>query len=361
MTAEKNMFRSLARSNYFYALSKSRSIYLFSQGSGVYGALGQGNSLADSATFQEVPLVSYCAKQNAMVENVPVKVSAGWGHSAAITDQGKLFIFGRPYDFSNLMQLNRLSKVSKSFTRFVARSTNSALFGNVTGYYPTPSEVASMDNVTDVCCSAGLTLFISNGNVYGFGLNKYRQCGVESGKNMHIYEPAHISTIPGKCKAVAAGLQHGLALTEEGTIYAWGKAHHGQLGIGPVKVEEFGSLPVRVVLGAETRLATQICAGFGHSAALAEDGAIYVWGKNMSDQYRESSRGGKSVCETCDYCSFIIVRVDLKIAEDQLKPRRIELPDGRKAVNIVSRYALSLLICSSWFSSHIFFPVIFMS
>lgn len=33
--------------------------------------------------------------------------------------------------------------------------------------------------------------------------------------------------------AVAAGMQHSLALSEDGRVFAWGAGHYGALGLGP--------------------------------------------------------------------------------------------------------------------------------
>jgi alpha-tubulin suppressor-like RCC1 family protein len=35
--------------------------------------------------------------------------------------------------------------------------------------------------------------------------------------------------------AVAAGMQHSLALSEDGRVFAWGAGHYGALGLGPSK------------------------------------------------------------------------------------------------------------------------------
>ena len=35
-----------------------------------------------------------------------------------------------------------------------------------------------------------------------------------------------------KIAAVAAGMQHSLALSEDGRVFAWGAGHYGALGLG---------------------------------------------------------------------------------------------------------------------------------
>jgi alpha-tubulin suppressor-like RCC1 family protein len=283
---------------------------ILSKGNGVYGALGQGDSLRDSNSFKEI------------FNRGITMFSAGWGHSAAVTETGKLLVFGRPYDFSNLMHLNRLSKVSKTFAQFVSRSTNSRLFGSVMGYYPSPFEFEGIENVQSVSCSAGLTLArTGSGDLHAFGLNRWRQCGVpfENDDMMHVYEPTRILGLP-PCVDSDTGLQHCIALTNEGYIYTWGKANRGQLGRG--YIDEMFALSGRVVLkdsnAVESPLvASHVCCGFSHSAAIGMDGAIYIWGKGFS--------------------TIPKVGTITRLYEDQLYPRRIDLPNGRRAVSIMSR------------------------
>ena len=37
------------------------------------------------------------------------------------------------------------------------------------------------------------------------------------------------------------------------------------------------------------RGAVSVCAGFGHSVAVGADGAVYVWGKGMSDSVKRDT------------------------------------------------------------------------
>lgn len=41
-----------------------------------------------------------------------------------------------------------------------------------------------------------------------------------------------------RIKAVAAGNQHSLALSEDGRVYSWGHGHYGALGLGPSEIRQ---------------------------------------------------------------------------------------------------------------------------
>jgi hypothetical protein len=86
--------------------------YLHTQGCGVFGALGHGDDLLDSPSFRRLKLSG-----NAQC-SIGVKcVSAGWGHSAIVTQNGQLVIFGRPYDDVTIKAINRIKSISPSLAR----------------------------------------------------------------------------------------------------------------------------------------------------------------------------------------------------------------------------------------------------
>jgi alpha-tubulin suppressor-like RCC1 family protein len=90
---------------------------------------------------------------------------------------------------------------------------------------------------------------------------------------------------------VSSGDDHSLALTRDGTVYAWGSGTEGQLGIGPMPVIQFRTrtpapmrfmpMPVQVPDLGDVRA---IAAGGTHSLALLKDGTVRAWGYNRTGQ-----------------------------------------------------------------------------
>lgn len=68
---------------------------------------------------------------------------------------------------------------------------------------------------------------------------------------------------------------HTLALTSDGTLYAWGYGQSGRLGDGTTITK---SSPVTVIGGITDW--KQISVGTFHSLALRNDGSLYAWGSN---------------------------------------------------------------------------------
>jgi len=87
------------------------------------------------------------------------------------------------------------------------------------------------------------------------------------------------SLLPGSAMAVtkwvdvAGGVQHGIAVKEDGTLWAWGRNYVGQHGNGTL-VET--KSPVRIGVGTTW---SQVDAAWKNSAALQSNGSAYVWGE----------------------------------------------------------------------------------
>lgn len=296
---------------------KSGAGTLLTQGRGVFGSLGQGTKLLDSPVYK--PTVAFDANNESCdgQRNVAL-AAAGWGHSAVLNTDGQLYVFGRPYDFSIIMRIDKIYKFSKWMARYISASSNSMFFGNTVGYFPSPTRIETDEKIVDLTCSAGLTVFLTeSGDIYSFGLNRWGQCGVASEENAHLLQPTKVAGVP-SCTKIDSGLQHCIALTTDGEVYTWGKANKGQLGtVADLKELPLTALPAVVPLevplvshkggkqqgrsrsdNSPTNVkATSISAGFAHSAALTSDGHVYVWGKGMATEYKDKNFvAGTIVC-----------------------------------------------------------------
>ena len=75
--------------------------------------------------------------------------------------------------------------------------------------------------------------------------------------------------------AVAAGVWHTLALSSDGTVWAWGSG--GLLGTGTY-ASQTTLVPVTALEGV-----TAIAVGVARSLALRDDGTVWAWGTNLGD------------------------------------------------------------------------------
>jgi len=116
----------------------------------------------------------------------------------------------------------------------------------------------------------------SAGELYACGGNRYGELGDGGTQTRLTWEPVRL--LAGTFVAdVQAGIDHVLALTARGEVYAWGRNHRGQVGSGPT---EHQLTPARVIESGAASLA----AGRGTSAAVTTDGQLLTWGRSGSGQ-----------------------------------------------------------------------------
>ena len=129
-------------------------------------------------------------------------------------------------------------------------------------------------NVTAISAGAFHTLAVINGAVFGCGLNRSGQLGNNSVVNSAVpvaaAAPANANIV-----AVSAGWDHSLALTNAGTVLAWGQNTWGQLGDGTL-VNKTSPVPVAFPVG--TPAMTAIAAGAYFSLSLDNTGQVWAWG-----------------------------------------------------------------------------------
>ena len=80
-----------------------------------------------------------------------------------------------------------------------------------------------------------------------------------------------------RIREVSIGTQHMLVLSDSGELYVWGRGNRGQLGLGGLKDRE---KPCLLEGEFKTRKIKHARAGEDISAAITENGELYLWGRN---------------------------------------------------------------------------------
>jgi alpha-tubulin suppressor-like RCC1 family protein len=131
-------------------------------------------------------------------------------------------------------------------------------------------------------CNHGLAL-TRDGSVWAWGDNYYGQLG--NGANVKRSLPVKVKLA--NVKAISAGCDHNLALKENGTVWAWGDNYYGQLGNG--SSEDSSNVPVKVISLGTT--ANAVAAGKNFSLALMSNGKVKSWGYNAEGQLGDGTSG----------------------------------------------------------------------
>ena len=181
------------------------------------------------------------------------RLSCGQGTTAAITDDGRLFLWGG----GGNGRLGRGSLANSAVPREVGASyTGDGL------------------RVKAVCSGASHSLVLTQrGAVMAFGNGSAGKLGTQ--KTADALKPTEV--LAGiSVKAFSAGYNHSLALSTEGTVYVFGSSEHGQLGTGSSQEQVVPTELSHELLAG--RRCAHVSAGGSHSLIATEDGKVYQMG-----------------------------------------------------------------------------------
>ena len=145
-----------------------------------------------------------------------------------------------------------------------------------------PVPVPTLANITTVSAGAFHSFALrGDGTVWAWGANEYGQLGDGTTTQQRMV-PVRVLGLDG-VTAIAGGSFHGLALRNNGTVWAWGDNNYGQLGDGTTTPR---ASPTQVS-GLSNIVA--IAAGASHSLALDASGTLWAWGDNAFGQLGDGS------------------------------------------------------------------------
>ncbi|XP_027854958.1 X-linked retinitis pigmentosa GTPase regulator-like [Xiphophorus couchianus] len=185
--------------------------------------------------------------------DVPERIACGDEHSALVTGNGKLFMFGS----NNWGQLGLGSKQ--------------------TVQKPTCVKALKGEKVRLVACGRNHTLISTEqGHVFACGGNGEGQLGLGDCEERTAFQRIGFFQAHGPIKMLAAGSNTSAALTEGGKLFMWGENSEGQIGLGK---RSQATRPLEVSVG---RPVSWVSCGYYHSALVTADGALFTFGERDS-------------------------------------------------------------------------------
>ncbi|MCT8156883.1 RCC1 domain-containing protein [Bifidobacterium polysaccharolyticum] len=206
-----------------------------------------------------------------------VQISAGYTNSAAISPDGRVYTWGNENNTYNEYSTPKLAPT-------LAKDPN----GSSQGLH-----------AVQVSVNRGFVIALgADGSVYTWGYNNYGQLGngTATGTTNATYaaDPARVPDPKDTSKAfkatqISAGGYHVLAISQDGTAWAWGYNGWGQLGDGTTT-----SRPTPKQVGNPTDSSqpfqvAQISAGWTHSFAIDRSGTAWAWGCNSDGQLGDNT------------------------------------------------------------------------
>ncbi|MDB6155312.1 MAG: Repeat family protein, partial [Chthoniobacteraceae bacterium] len=219
--------------------------------------LGWGNNAAGQLALgykePKIPAVAYAPLLNGITA-----LSMGSTHAIALQDDGTVLAWG-----SNARgQMGR---------------------GTTDAEQLLPIRVEQLTDIVAVAAGDTHNLALdASGRVWTWGDNTYGQLGngsVGGLSNLPVLIPGLANVV-----AIASGAKHSLALTMDGSVYAWGVNADGQLGTGSINTESKPALVAWQGASSGMPRMTRIAAGAEHSMALGSDGSLWLWGSNIYGQ-----------------------------------------------------------------------------
>lgn len=219
---------------------------VFSWGSGKYGRLGHGH-MRDRFS----PLMIGAPLRGLQV----IQIACHENHSAALTDVGQLFTWGRagPYLGYEVVDNKQMR--------------------------PRPVDALAQIRVVAVSCGRTHTLACTDTErVYSFGENRFGELGLGDCEPKTV--PTEIPSLTGALK-IACGGHHSACIDRSYTLLMWGWGERGQLGQGN---QESLYAPAPVKSFPKEIQVTEISCGDAHNCALMSNGTAYSWGDNTATQ-----------------------------------------------------------------------------
>ncbi|WP_258903215.1 laminin B domain-containing protein [Actinokineospora sp. UTMC 2448] len=321
-------------------------------GAGMAWGGNNRGQLGDGTTVDRRTPVAVKTSGGHALTNVTA-MAAGARHSLALTSDGKLFAWGDnesgqlgdgtrevrrtpvPVKTADGQPLTEVRAISTGADHSLALMRNGTVLAwgrNDCGQlgigttqrsnHPVQVKISEDQYLTDVRALAGSgwrhsVALLRNGTVMTWGLNVQGQLGEDPAITGWCRAfAAEVRNLPA-ARAVATGVNHVLALLEDGQILAWGSNRLGQLGCG--KGVEQSHVPVRVKLNAgEKAKAVGDACGY-HSVVILENGKVMAWGYNGNGQLGDGS------------------------ALDRYEPVEVKTISGPRAVIAGYRHTIALL------------------
>eukprot|EP01117_Protostelium_nocturnum_P012327 TRINITY_DN4539_c0_g1_i2.p1 TRINITY_DN4539_c0_g1~~TRINITY_DN4539_c0_g1_i2.p1 ORF type:complete len:1197 (-),score=467.66 TRINITY_DN4539_c0_g1_i2:41-3631(-) len=314
LNGTRPLFVQVGEFHSFVIANEGRDVYGW--GKGNKGQLGRGDT-----NDQSIPrLVS------GLRDRRIIKLSCGVEHSLAISSDGFLYSFGSnskgqlgtgsSNQFSCIPEVIKgkwgdqriiniacgnviSSAITEEGELYEWGDVSSGLLGNGSEPYDFYNPVKSVHftGVPMSSISFGINHWIAltrEGFVYAFGDNKLGQLGITS--TNRVMDQAELVTALKGVVQIATGHHHSVALCENGELYCFGDNSEGQLGMGDKKTR-FVPTKVRFPPSFLCDNLVSVCAGSQHTICLTKSGRTFGWGNNHKHQISAGLK--RDITEPC--------------------------------------------------------------
>lgn len=247
-----------------HAIAITPAGLVYTWGVGFYGCLGHG----DESSVAIPKLVDKLRDERI------VSASGGAFHTLAVTDDGRLFVWGRDH-------CGQLGQKPMEMPNYAMGGKGTKLV-HLNQKVPVELKIPSSCKMVSACDDHSLVL-LDNHNVLSFGANDHGQLGREMVSNDIVHfliNPTHFQNSSSEVEKVVfieAGWHHSAAITESGLLFTWGEGRHGQLGLGHTRGSRVPFLVNKFPNGKSPTFATVSC-GDSFTVAMTTTGELWAFG-----------------------------------------------------------------------------------
>lgn len=284
-------FTSVADGNTFVLALKSDGT-VWGWGSNSSGQLGDGTTTQRSTPVQTTGLTGVMAIGAGSFYSVALKSDGTiwvWGQCGGLGSTVSI-VRTTPVQLTGIADVTAIAaggghilmRKSDKTVWGVGVNANGQLGDGTTTLRPFPVQVPSLSNVSRITAGEEFSMIVKeDGTVWAWGINRNGQLGPGGGStNFDPHpNPVQVTGLPGGMAGVAGGQDFALGLAGDGTVWGWGNDSVWQTGQGtgvsdnptPKQIPNFNGVAA-------------LAAGVNHSVALKTDGSVWTWGGNGEGQ-----------------------------------------------------------------------------
>lgn len=238
--SDKKIVKVYSGHDYCAVLSVHGEVYTW--GEGAEGALGHGEN---ATTF-------FPRKVSTLRKKFITTVACSQGYTLFVSSRGSIYVCGS----------NRHHRLGFDCEDSINQ----------------PAEILELKNTVVVSAACGLyhsLALTAKGDVYSWGFGKDGRHGFEDESELPF--PQLVTSLIGKRpQKICCGTDHSAVLSSDGDLFTFGDGSNGRLGLGPEEIFPYSKIPRPIVNIANKVL--NVDAGFDHMAACTDVGTLWTWG-----------------------------------------------------------------------------------
>jgi alpha-tubulin suppressor-like RCC1 family protein len=162
----------------------------------------------------------------------------------------------------------------------------------------TPREVPGLSGLLTVAAAGDHALAVtSDGSVWAWGADDQSQCG--DGGTSDLYNPTELSGLS-NIVAVTAGQENGFAVDSSGNLYGWGNNDNGQLGDGTTNPE---STPESIT---SVTNVVKVVSNPNFTMALKSDGTVWATGQDGAGEQGDGTYNNETAFQQVPGLSNVV-------------------------------------------------------